>query len=378
MSSMENLNFEALDKQAVNMGLLIFIAFTAFIVLFYVMVQIRKKDNNCKNIIQEYANNCSMTSIDFSNEHNTYSLHDYYVLGAYNCCVSGTNKNDYVDICALESCIKNGFRFLDFKIYNKKGEPIVASASKDSVHYKETYNYLPISTVLQTIKDRAFMSDNCPNPNDPLFLYFRIISNKQNIYDGLADNIEKYLAEYMLSSQGFSNESSGKNITSLKLKQFTKRVIIIVDKTNENLFNNSKLKQVTNLTTGPNSPFVRKYKISDIDSMSDTSDLIQYNRVNMSIVTPENKIQTNNYNASSSFSSGCQFICMNAQTMDNEMAFTYEKFNKTNCAFILKPKPLRSVKVTIGPFYSENASSASCEPEERTILIGSKEHTFMV
>lgn len=378
MNTMKNINFEALDKKAINMGLLVFIAFVSFIILFYVMIQIQKKDKNCKTIEEDYENSSSITSINFSNDDYTSSLHDYYVLGAYNCCVSGSNKNDYVDVCALKSCIKNGFRFLDFKIYNKDGEPIIASGSKDSVHYKETYNYVPISTALETVKDRAFMSDNCPNPNDPLFLYFRIISNEKVIYEGLASAIKKYLSEYMMSSQGFSNESSGKNITSLKLKQFTGRVIIIVDKTNENLFNNSSLKEVTNLTTGPNSPFVRKYKISDITSMSDYTDLIQYNRVNMSIVTPDNQIQTNNYNASSCFSSGCQFICMNAQTMDNEMAFMYEKFNGSNCAFILKPEPLRSVKVTIGPFYTENASSASCEPKERTLLIGSKEHTFMV
>ena len=80
MNTMKNINFEALDKKAINMGLLVFIAFVSFIILFYVMIQIQKKDKNCKTIEEDYENSSSITSINFSNDDYTNSLHDYYVL----------------------------------------------------------------------------------------------------------------------------------------------------------------------------------------------------------------------------------------------------------------------------------------------------------
>ena len=40
-------------------------------------------------------------------------LGDFYVKSAYNCCLAGEPTNSFVSVCALETCIKQGYRFLD-------------------------------------------------------------------------------------------------------------------------------------------------------------------------------------------------------------------------------------------------------------------------
>ena len=105
------IDISKLDDNIVGMGIMIFLLFIVMIVIWYVTVQINKQDKNCSYMEDSYTNNVSVTNIDFSNDDYSHNLNEYYILGASNCCASGENKNDYVDICALNTCIKNGARF---------------------------------------------------------------------------------------------------------------------------------------------------------------------------------------------------------------------------------------------------------------------------
>ena len=133
-------------------------------------------------------------------------LNEYYILSAHNCCCSGNNKNDYVDICAFENCIKQGARFLDFQIYNKNNKPVIASSSNSSFKYKEIIFYQ--EDVLKTINKKHFqvVLVQIIRPFITLFVY-----TNDSIYNKLAD-IYSILAPRLLSSINYSNESNGKNI----------------------------------------------------------------------------------------------------------------------------------------------------------------------
>ena len=63
----------------------------------------------------------------FVNKQFSYNLRDYYIKTAYNCCTAGEYKNDFVNVCALKNCIRQGARCLDFEIYSVKGSPVVAA-----------------------------------------------------------------------------------------------------------------------------------------------------------------------------------------------------------------------------------------------------------
>jgi len=67
-----------------------------------------------------------ITSLD-NTRVDQYSLRDFYIKTAYNCCSVGSYKNDYVDIQVLKNLLKQGVRALDFEIYSIDNEPIVAT-----------------------------------------------------------------------------------------------------------------------------------------------------------------------------------------------------------------------------------------------------------
>ena len=90
--------------------------FLVFLLFIYIKSELSKKQSNCDKINSYYKESNSLSSINLNNDDYKYLLNEYYILSAYNCCCSGNNKNDYVDICALENCIKQGARFLDFQI----------------------------------------------------------------------------------------------------------------------------------------------------------------------------------------------------------------------------------------------------------------------
>lgn len=360
------------NNNLVNLLVILFIVFLCIVLVFYIKSEISKKENNCKYINSQYNDGSSITNFKKDSlSTNVYFLNEYYILSAHNCCCSGHNKNDYVDICALENCIKQGARFLDFKIYNKNNKAIVASSSDNSYKYKETYNYLEIGDVFKTIINKAFSSGTCPNYNDPLILYFRMYTNETNVYDDLAENIKSYLSPRLLSSITYSNESNGNNIFNQSISNFLKKIIIITHVNDTLLFDKTKLKQYTNMTSGPNSPFIQLKTSFNVNATQNVNDLIQYNKMKSTIVIPDLNTIDINYDPSTSLTCGCQFICMNFQNKDNYLTYILDKFNNMNSAFMLKPENLRPKEI-ITEAKQVVPESKNCVPKTRTQVIGSK------
>ena len=162
------------------------------------------------------------------NEKNCKLISDvyYYVKTAYNCCSSGNYKNDFVNICALKNCIKQGARCLDFEIYSIDKKPVIATSSTGvNYKYKETYNYVDFSKAMAIIDTYAFSSATCPNPDDPLILHFRIMSNITIIHDMIATSIYNSLGNRLLD-KNFSYETRGLNIGTYGIASLMNKVII--------------------------------------------------------------------------------------------------------------------------------------------------------
>ena len=79
--------------------------------------------------------------------------------------------------------------------------------------------------------------------------------------------------------------------------------------------------------------------------MSSIKDLIEYNKINMTVVLPELSRSYNNYNANIALNQGCQFICMNYTEPTDFMKSYIKRFSKHS--FILKPYKLRYHPVAI-------------------------------
>jgi hypothetical protein len=254
--------------------------------------------------------------IDTSNN----KLINYHVKSAYNCCCGDGYKNNFVALCALEKCIANGCRFLDFEIYSYNNVPIVAASTANSNYIKETYNSLLLEEVLLTIKEKAFnlTSTNCAN--DPLILNFRVMSTNLVMLKKMGDIIESYLGD----ADGVFAIETRKEETLLfaQMEELYRKVIIICEfnplpsiiDTNADL---SKLKDYVNLKAkGLN---CNTFRYNQIASKKGSVSFIESTKTKYTIVLPNLDNSIINFDPGFSFDTGCHAICMKHQNIDNNL-----------------------------------------------------------
>ena len=75
--------------------------------------------------------------------------------------------------------------------------------------------------------------------------------------------------------------------------------------------------------------------------------LTNFNKKNMSVVLPDTQVNDNNPNFNIARTYGCQFIGMSFQNYDVNLQHYNEFFDSNRSAFVLKPKELRFIPVTI-------------------------------
>jgi hypothetical protein len=279
---------------------------------FYIYTKMSLNSANCSNIASIYTSFPKISSFNpEAQDYKSYKLRDYYIKTAYNCCCSGQFKNDYVNVCALKNCVKQGARCLDFEIYSVNNEPVIATASINNFTTKEMYNSIPFKDALNIINDQAFSGSTCPNPEDPLLLHFRIMSNNKDIYKKMADAIFNTM-ESKLLDKNYSYEYSGMNLGAVALNNFRNKVIIMVDKSNP-LFESTPLAEYVNIST--NSIFMRASRNYDIVYTPDMNELISYNKKNMTISMPDLSPNNTNISASLNMKYGVQLVGMNFQNI---------------------------------------------------------------
>ncbi len=327
-------------KKYVILLLLSIIIVIIYSILSFVSKKINLNKSNCKNIKNTYTDFPLITSVNPANIKDNYGLRDFYIKSAYNCCASGKFKNDWVNLCALSNCIKQGARFLDFEIYSVKDTPVIGISSMNSFSYKESYNNVKFADVCETIKDEAFNNSFCPNSFDPLILHFRIKTKNKKIYKQMAnimyDTINNRLLDKEFSYENYADKLANGNY--IPFKNLFGKIIIIVDKSN-NSFENTALDEYINITS--NSTYCRLYRYNEIKYIYDSDELKEYNKKNMSIILPDLGINNNNHSILLATEYGCQFHCMNMQNFDSYMQFNTSYFDDYNSAFVLKPPELR-------------------------------------
>ena len=87
------------------------------------------------------------------------------------------------------------------RIYSVDGKTVVAASPFQSPNIKGTYNSIPIDKVMQKVSQLAFSSAKCANPGDPLFLHFRIKSNRKDVYPPLATAIKTNFAGKLMDAR---------------------------------------------------------------------------------------------------------------------------------------------------------------------------------
>lgn len=324
---------------------MIVIIFLLFLMIFVWCVnKIGLNKKNCVNIDEVYSKFPLISNISANNDKFIdYKLRDYFIKTAYNCCSSGKHKNDFVNLCALRNCIRQGARCLDFEIYSVDNQPVIAASSTNDFNVKETYNTILFSRAMETVSNYAFSASNCPNPSDPLILHFRIMTSSVKIHDEIAKQLYDTLSEKLLGKK-FSYENNGLNIGSYPLLMLREKVVIMVDKANP-IFASTLLNEYVNITT--NSAFVKELRFGEVKFTHDPEELKHYNTQNMSIVLPDLSPNNKNYPFRIALSYGVQMIALSFQNFDNYMKDYTQFFDNEGYAFVLKPENLRYLPVFI-------------------------------
>ena len=288
----------------------------------------------------------------------SYSLRDYYIKTAYNACSGGSYKNDFVALCNLTDLIKQGVRAFDFEVYSIDNQPVVATSTEKGNYVKETYNYIPMSQVFLTLKNYVFAGGMCPNPSDPVILHFRIKSNNQQMYSNFAklfESLDSYLLgpKYSYEYSGYSPNAvntTGKqrvnhNLGSVKLLELCNKIAIIVDSSNPAFLENDAFLEYVNMTS--NSPIMYLQSNYDTVNTPNMDELIQFNKMNMTLVTPDSGANPGNPNCLFARAVGCQMVAMRYQQDDANLQVDQKFFNDCGFAFSLKPAKLRYIPITI-------------------------------
>ena len=358
-------NFMRMLKNKNKWGVLflvLVIIFLIWVLSLYVRGKLRLKESNNQRMVEDYKQlgGTQIGGITSSNANHKFLLRDYYVASSYNSCCGGNVEKDFVDLIPLRTVIGQGARVLDFEIYSRDAEPIVAAGPGPNTNgkycLKGTYNHIPFKKAMSKVKMLAFNGRQCPNPDDPLFLSFRIKTNSRSIYPTMANVIKKLFSGRFLgpaySHNGKYNKSGNAiiaNIPILGLKQ--KVIIMIQDPTNN--YRETEFEEYVNISgkgnDGQGLPFATFYKNIDIVQTYDSKSLIEENKKFLGITMPDFSKITVNSPAPIHHSYGCQMVMMNYSLLDENMMYYRKFFNKKGAAFRLKPNHLRYFEKKIAP-----------------------------
>lgn len=261
---------------------------------------------------------------------------DFFIKTAYNCCCAGNFKNDFVNICALENCIKQGVRCLDFEIYSVGNEPVIATSSVNDDSIKETYNSVHFGDAMNAIGNKAFSAPT-PNPNDPLLLNFRIMSKNKKIYDKMASILENILGDRTLNNcNSFNNQDQ--NACDIPIGALVGKVLILADfeYEDDSFIKKTKLWEYINLAGNDSTtPFYTINRFSTIKN-DDPVAKQKYNTENMTLCMPDLDANANNYKYLIPQAMGCQMTAMCFQKEDAQLEAYIDFFDKHQHAFVKK------------------------------------------
>ena len=241
-----------------------------------------------------------------------------------------------------------GCRCLDFEVYGYNGQPIISKSLSDDKCIKETYNSVPFDEAMSSIKTNAFSTSStvCSNPSDPLFLLFRIKTNDVDVLNTMAESISSNLKDRLMPE--YNHEFGGKNICAEPVQKFTGKVIFVVE-ANPLLYQlgAEKMYEVTNLTSNA---FLRIFKVFDVLSNPDITELTTFNKQYMTIVIADVSMSVNNYDPMPPSLAGCQAMAMSFQLLRDGNLDVYNEWfeaGQSKSAYLLKPAELMFTPQTI-------------------------------
>jgi hypothetical protein len=282
------------------------------------------------------------------------TLIDYYVYGSFNSCCTGEVINGYVSLEALKTVIDLGVRLLDFEIYFKNGNVVVA-AGRNNIYMKDTYNELEVGTVFSEIKKRALRG--IQNSSDPLILNFRIVSKNPNVFHILEKKIMKHFSDFLVDKNiPVENSKKNGNVFNTPFKNLKNKVIIFVDDPYKNASENVGFMELVNACTDSDKckGKIRLYNDYQIQNEGSPSTYISETKENFLITTPNVMGKNSKWRMHHRY--GVQGVLMNfgGGYHDDNFKGYILKFLDAQKSFIFKESKLRKRPKKVLEIKSQN------------------------
>jgi len=291
------------------------------------------------NMINSYMLIESKLNLD---EYKNAKLCDYYISTAFRPYMGQNQLFEYCDLSILEKIIKNGARSIYVDIFNDNmglnANPVIGTGLKTG-QWKLSLNTIKFEDLCKLLSIICFNPGYVNNYDDPFFLMLNLNTNG-NIYclNKIRDIIYKNFKTYLLSNK---YTYSKVNLSQVQMKYLKKKLIIFSSEG----FINSKLEEFVNYSWKDD-----KFKKINYEELipNEDSDVLKidgetlknYNKNNMTLVTPnESTFFTYNYNPEYFFETGCQFVAINYQKIDENLDKYLTHFKTSS--FILKDTLLR-------------------------------------
>ena len=367
-----------------------FLAIFLFFVIIMVVFALALNVNNTLGMMNvnalamiksfEELGGTQMGGINQSNANHRHLLRDYYVMSSHNSCCGGNVEKDFVDLIPLNETIKQGARLLDFEIYSLDGEPVIAAGKEASANgkylLKGTYNSLPFSQVMNHVKMMAFSGSISPNPNDPLFLSFRIKTNNRNVFRNMATIMNKTFSGMFLPQKygydGKFNKTGRDIIANIPILDLRRYVIIIIEDPLNN-YKGTKFEALVNMSgkakDGSGMPFVNINKNIDVIQTPDRKSMINENKKFIGITRPDFTKVRENPPSPIHHQLGNQMVMMNFSEIDVFLKQYIKFFSDKGHAFRLKPNNLRYFETKI-PEPKQQDKKVSYAPRKMSMLGG--------
>lgn len=307
----------------------------------------------------ENNNKVKLTSISDSKDDTfKFKLRDYYIKASYN----SFNDGDFdYSTLSMDSCLyvlSRGCRFVDFEVYSIDNVPVISSSSQNDYTNKKSQNNIPVADAFEVLGSYAFSSAKCPNPEDPFIIHMRIMSQNVTMYNNLEDIIKnsKGIASRLLGPK-YGREYQSNDLGNENIEDFKGKIIIIVDGTNP-VYKKTGFYKFVNMSS--NSLFLSKKSFFDVQTRIDSQQFKEANKKNMSLVLPDKAAKPKNVGHNGPFTWGCQIVamCFQESARDEKLDAYEGAFNGVGFAFILKPKDLRYIPITIAPPAPPNPNSS--------------------
>jgi hypothetical protein len=318
-------------------------------------------NTNGKEGLENKNNKVRITSLTNTSD-NSFKLRDYYIKSSYN---SFNDDNFDYSTISMDACLyvlSRGCRFIDFEVFSIDNVPVIASSSDNNYTTKKSKNSIPVSDAFEVLGNYAFSSAKCPNSEDPFFIHMRIMSENITMYNKLEEVIKnsKSIARRLLPPKygmDYGVDGASKDLGNEPLLDFKGKIVIIVDSSNP-VYKKTNFYKYVNMSS--NTLFLSKKTFFDVKNIADPNQYKESNKKNMALVLPVKAAKPKNEGHNAPYIWGSQIVamCFQEPARDNNLIAYESAFDAVGFAFILKPKDLRYIPITIAPPKPPNPNSS--------------------